>query len=63
MLYPGNCFGCSNVGIDLKHPASGGYQEGNEHSGFPFDLHGDCDDEESDEDLGFPIDLYGDCDE
>ncbi|TVU08807.1 hypothetical protein EJB05_42222, partial [Eragrostis curvula] len=33
----GHCFGCANVGINLKHPAQGGYEEGNEQSGFPFD--------------------------
>ncbi|CAL5073461.1 unnamed protein product [Urochloa decumbens] len=33
----GPCFGCHNVGINLKHPESGGYEEGNVDSGFPFD--------------------------
>ncbi|TVU49027.1 hypothetical protein EJB05_00318, partial [Eragrostis curvula] len=36
----GHCFGCRNVGIDLSHPRSGGYQVGNEDSGFPFDSDG-----------------------
>ncbi|GJN35517.1 hypothetical protein PR202_gb24302 [Eleusine coracana subsp. coracana] len=31
------CFGCENVGIDLKHPTAGKYEKGNEHSGFLFD--------------------------
>ncbi|CAN6357068.1 unnamed protein product [Urochloa humidicola] len=33
----GHCFGCQNVGIELRHPESGGYEEGHEDSGFPFD--------------------------
>ncbi|KAF8694934.1 hypothetical protein HU200_038040 [Digitaria exilis] len=39
----GHCFGCSNVGIKLRHPASGGYEEGNVDSGFPFSTDGDSD--------------------
>ncbi|CAN6335064.1 unnamed protein product [Urochloa humidicola] len=33
----GHCFGCRNVGIDLRHPTSGGYEKGEKGSGFPFD--------------------------
>ncbi|CAL4890930.1 unnamed protein product [Urochloa decumbens] len=33
----GHCFGCQNAGIELRHPESGGYEEGHEDSGFLFD--------------------------
>ncbi|CAL4905068.1 unnamed protein product [Urochloa decumbens] len=33
----GHCFWCQNAGIELRHPESGGYEEGHEDSGFPFD--------------------------
>ncbi|TVU08808.1 hypothetical protein EJB05_42223 [Eragrostis curvula] len=38
------CFGCSKSGVRrLRHPANGGYEEGNLDSGFPFDTCGDSD--------------------
>ncbi|KAL6845921.1 hypothetical protein ACP4OV_023369 [Aristida adscensionis] len=40
----GACNGCCNAGIGIKHPTNGGYEQGNEYSGFPFDT-----DDESDE--------------
>ncbi|TVU49038.1 hypothetical protein EJB05_00329, partial [Eragrostis curvula] len=40
----GDCFGCRKLGVDLRHPTSGNYEKGNEHSGFPFDSHSGGDD-------------------
>ncbi|KAK3133770.1 hypothetical protein QOZ80_6AG0540800 [Eleusine coracana subsp. coracana] len=33
----GHCYGCRKVGIKLIHPETGGYEEGYEGAGFPFD--------------------------
>lgn len=40
----GDCFGCRNVGVDLKHPTNGKYEKGNKYSGFPFDSDSENDD-------------------
>ncbi|GJN33531.1 hypothetical protein PR202_gb22142 [Eleusine coracana subsp. coracana] len=32
-----HCYGCRKVGIKLIHPETGGYEEGYEGAGFPFD--------------------------
>ncbi|KAL6870989.1 hypothetical protein ACP4OV_014837 [Aristida adscensionis] len=49
----GHCYGCKSQDVsDLKHPTSGGYEEGHEDICWPFESDTDCE-SDSDDDLGY----------